>query len=209
MENSQCKICRRAGEKLFLKGERCFTPKCGMVSKPYAPGIHGKSGGKKGGRRGASEYGAQLRNKQAVKFSYGLKERQFVNYIKESLKKKGVASLELMKLLESRLDNVVYRLGFASNRASARQLVSHGHITINGKRVNIPSYNVKIGDKIGVRVGSVTKGPFVGLDDKWKKFEPPAWLALDKEKKEGSVISEAAPEDIRFNIDSIIELYSR
>ncbi len=180
-----------------------------MVVKPYAPGIHGKGGAKKGGRRGASEYGTQLRNKQAVKFSYGLRERQFVNYIKESLKKKGVASSELMKLLESRLDNVVYRLGFASNRAGARQLVSHGHIIVNGKRINTPSYSVKIGDKIGVREGSVLKGPFIGLDDKWKKFESPAWLSLDKEKKEGSVISGAAPEEIKFNINSIIELYSR
>jgi len=157
MENSQCKICRRAGAKLFLKGERCITPKCAMVTKPYTPGALGKSGGKRKGRRGSSEYGTQLRDKQVVKFSYGLRERQFVNYVKEASKKKGVASLELVKLLESRLDNVVYRLGFTSNRASSRQLVSHGHITINGRRNNIPSYRVKTGDLIGIRGGSVGK----------------------------------------------------
>ncbi|PIR57907.1 MAG: 30S ribosomal protein S4 [Parcubacteria group bacterium CG10_big_fil_rev_8_21_14_0_10_38_31] len=209
MENSQCKICRRAGAKLFLKGERCITPKCAMVTKPYTPGALGKSGGKRKGRRGSSEYGTQLRDKQVVKFSYGLRERQFVNYVKEASKKKGVASLELVKLLESRLDNVVYRLGFTSNRASSRQLVSHGHITINGRRNNIPSYRVKTGDLIGIRGGSVGKGPFEGLADRWQKFESPTWLTLDKEKKEAIVTGDAVSDDTRFNFNSIIELYSR
>ena len=209
MENSQCKTCRRAGAKLFLKGDRCITPKCAMVTKPYAPGIHGKGGGKRKGRRGSSEYGTQLRDKQVVKFSYGLRERQFVNYVKEASKKKGVASSELVKLLESRLDNVVFRLGFASNRASSRQLVSHGHITVNGRRNNIPSYMVKIGDKIGVRAGSALKGPFEDLDARWQKFEAPTWLSLDKVKKEATVTADAASDDTRFNFNSIIELYSR
>ncbi|MCR4283920.1 MAG: 30S ribosomal protein S4 [Parcubacteria group bacterium] len=209
MENSQCKTCRRAGAKLFLKGERCVTPKCAMTTKPYAPGALGKSGGKRKGRRGSSEYGTQLRDKQIVKFSYGLRERQFVNYVKEASKKKGVASLELVKLLESRLDNVVYRLGLASNRASSRQLVSHGHITVNGRRNNIPSYKVKIGDKIGIRSGSATKGIFGSLSDRWKKFEAPLWLSVDKDKKEATVIADAVSDDTRFNFNSIIELYSR
>lgn len=209
MENSQCKICRRAGAKLFLKGERCVTPKCAMVTKPYTPGALGKSGGKRKGRRGSSEYGTQLRDKQVVKFSYGLRERQFVNYVKEASSKKGIASMELVKLLESRLDNVVYRLGFTSNRASSRQLVSHGHITINGRRNNIPSYRVKIGDKIGIKERSLAKGPIGDLAERWQKFEAPTWMSLDKVKKEATIISEAVSDDTRFNFNSIIELYSR
>ncbi len=209
MENSNCKTCRRAQAKLFLKGERCATPKCAMVTKPYTPGALGKSGGKRKGRRGSSEYGIQLRDKQVVKFSYGLRERQFSNYVKEASNKKGIASMELVKLLESRLDNVIYRLGFTPNRVSSRQFVSHGHITINGRRNNIPSYRVRIGDKIGIRAGSVNKGPVADLSERWQKFEAPTWISLDKDKKEATIISEATSDDTRFNFNSIIELYSR
>jgi small subunit ribosomal protein S4 len=206
MSDSKCKICRRAGEKLFLKGEKCFS-NCTLTKKPYPPGIHGK--GFRKGRRTASEYGAQMREKQKVKFLYGLREKQFVNYVKEALKKKGAAPIQLAKLFESRLDNVAYRLGFASERSTARQMVSHGHITVNGKRVNIPSYRLKVGDKIAIRKESMGKGMFKDIDIKWKKYEPPAWLSLDKNKKQGVVKGEAVAEDQKFNLNSIIELYSR
>lgn len=184
----KCKRCRRIGEKLFLKGEKCFTPKCPLTRKPYAPGIFGKRGPKKA-RRGMSDYGVQLRDKQKTKFSYGLRERQFAIYVKEAAKKFGGNAQEfLFQFLESRLDNVVFRLGFSASRFGARQLVSHGHILVNGKKVDIPSYRIKIGDKISIRPQSVEKGIFKDIDIKIKKYNPPVWISLDKAKKEGEIV---------------------
>lgn len=179
MMDNKCKKCRRAGEKLFLKGEKCFSPKCPLTRKPYPPGIFGKSKRKRV-RRGLSEYGAQLREKQKIKFSYGLRERQFSNYLKEAT--------PLFELLESRLDNVVFRLGFSDSRLGARQIVSHGHIMVNSRKVNIPSCRLKIGDKISIRPQSANKAVFKDLDIKLKKYNPPSWIKLDKIKKEGEII---------------------
>lgn len=208
----KCKKCRRAGEKLFLKGEKCYSPKCTLVKKPYAPGIFGKSGSRKG-RRGFSEYGIQMREKQKVKFNYGLRERQFANYVSESGKKAGEDRIsKLFEFLESRLDNVIFRGGLAGSRSQARQAVSHGHISVNNRRVNIPSYRVKKGDKISIRVQSGDKGVFKDLDLKLKKFNPPSWIELDKAKKEIEISGrpELANEPgIELGLNSIIEFYSR
>lgn len=206
----KCKKCRRAGQKLFLKGEKCFTPKCAIVKKPYVPGIFGKMRGKHA-KRGASEYGAQLREKQKVKFNYGLRERQFANYIKDA-SAAGDATTKIFSFLESRLDNVVFRLGLAGSRSEARQIVSHGHIMVNGRRINIPSYRVKRGDKISIRKQSASKGIFKDLDIKLKKYNPPAWIKLDKEEKTGEII--AAPSiadepEMESSLNTIIEFYSR
>lgn len=200
MINDQCKKCRRAGQKLFLKGEKCFTPKCPVTRKPYAPGFFGKKRGKHA-KRGISEYGAQLREKQDMKFSYGLRERQFQNYIKKANSKTSLTAGRqvvsdpaaiLMELLESRLDNAVFRLGFAESRTVARQMVLHGHIKVNSRKVNIPSYGLKIGDKISIRPESVNKGVFKDIDVKLKKYNPPSWIKLDKEKKEGEILGPPA-----------------
>jgi small subunit ribosomal protein S4 len=178
MEN-KCKKCRRVGEKLFLKGEKCFTPKCPLTRKSYPPGIFGRTKGKHP-KRGISEYGAQLRERQKIKFSYGLRGRQFANYLKKPT--------PLLELLESRLDNVVFRLGFSDSRSGARQIVSHGHIMVNNRKANIPSSRLKIGDKISIRPQSAKKALFRDLDIKLKKYNPPSWIKLDKIKKEGEII---------------------
>jgi small subunit ribosomal protein S4 len=184
----KCKKCRRAGEKLFLKGEKCFGQKCPLLRKPYAPGKFGKRG-KKRPTRGLSEYGAQLREKQKMKFGYGVSERQFANYLAESKKKRRDDPQKLLnEFLELRLDNIVFRLGFSESRAGARQIVSHGHITLNGKKVNIPSMRLATGDKIGIKPQSVGKNIFKDLDIKIKKYSPPSWLGLDKERKEGEIL---------------------
>jgi small subunit ribosomal protein S4 len=188
MLDNKCKKCRRAGEKLFLKGEKCFTPKCSLTRKSYPPGIFGRAKGKHP-KRGISEYGAQMRERQKIKFSYGLRGRQFANYLKEANKKgQGDASMGLTELLESRLDNAVFRLGFSDSRSGARQIVSHGHILVNNRKVNIPSYRVKIGTKILIRPQSANKAVFKDIDIKLKKYNPPPWIKLDKTKKEGEII---------------------
>lgn len=208
MLNAKCKICRRLGQKLFLKGERCFSPKCSMVKKAYPPGIK-----KKRRSRGFSEYGKELREKQKLKFWYGLNEKQFKNYIKKTLSKRGKEDTEstLIEKLESRLDNVIFRLGFANSRFQARQMVNHGHFQVNSRKVNYPSYQVKKGDLISILPSSLGKNIFQNLKTKIKKYTPPAWLKLDKEKLEGKVISlptleEAVPP---AEISAIFEYYSR
>jgi small subunit ribosomal protein S4 len=209
MVNSKCKICRRAGVKLFLKGEKCLSPKCPMVRKPYSPGQK-----RKRRRSSLSEYGKELREKQKLKNWYNLRERQFRKYVKEALEARGKvedASALLIKTLESRLDNVVFRLGFAPSRASAQQLISHGHILVNGKLVNIASFSVKKGDKINIKPTSVKKNIFRNLTSILKKHQPPSWLELNTEKLEGKVVGfpsfeEAAPP---AEISSIFEYYSK
>lgn len=207
---SKCKVCRRAGEKLFLKGERCYTPKCAVVRKPFPPGIHGK--GLKRARRSVSEYGIQLREKQELKFLYGMRETQFKNYVKKAIDAQGVDTAEkLIALLETRLDNVVFRAGFALSRSAAKQIVGHGHIMVNGRKIDIPSHNVRKGDVITIRPQSAGKGMFKNLDIYLKKYEPPKWLKVSKDKKECEVIGMPTKDEVNINtnINLIIEFYSR
>ena len=196
MMQDKCKKCRRVGEKLFLKGERCLTPKCAMMRKPYVPGPATKSG--KTRRASTTEYGIKLRENQKVKFSYGLRTRQYQNYAKEAENSAGggnVASF-LFGLLESRLDNVIFRMGLTDSRSIARQIVTHGHIMVNGRRVDIPSYRVSIGSKISIRPQSAVKAVFKDLDVKIKKHNAPVWLKVDKIKKEGEIIGSPAVANI-------------
>ena len=209
MQNTKCKICRRLGVKLFLKGEKCFLPKCSMIRKAYPPGQKGKRR-----QKPFSEYGKELREKQKLKNLYSLKERQFQKYVKEALRARGRvedASAVLIKILESRLDNAIFRLGFASSRSLARQIISHGHILVNSRPVNIASLLVKKGDKISIKPASAKKNIFQTLSSVLKKHKSPSWLELSAEKLEGKVLDvpnleEAAPP---AEISSIFEYYSR
>ena len=211
MQNEKCKICRRLGMKLFLKGEKCLSPKCPMVKKPYPPGIKGKRRKK---MSALSEYGKELQEKQKLKIWYNLDEKQFEKYVKEVLGFRGKvedATSLLMEKLESRLDNVVFRLGFASSRIQARQLVNHGHFLVNGKKVNIPSYQLKKGDKISPHPRFLKSKFFQNLQPKLKKQKPPSWLFFNFDKLEAEVkslptIEEAAPP---AEISAIFEYYSR
>lgn len=202
------KVERRLGEKLFLKGERCIGPKCAAVRRSYPPGAHGQ---KKKARRGKSEYSQLLREKQKVRFSYGLDDKDVERYSKEAAKRAGLFSGEFLRMIESRLDNIVWRLGFAESRRSARMLVSHSHITVNGRAVNIPSFRVKRGDMVAVKESSLGSVLFAGLDTRFKKFEAPRWLNLDKNKKAGTLLVWPGIEDLRENIEfsKIKEYYSR
>jgi len=205
----RCKQCRRAGEKLFLKGDRCFTPKCAVVKRAYPPGRQGRSFGKR--RRSRSEYGQQLFEKQRVKRMYGILERQLKKYFRESESQKGDTRENLMRRLEMRLDNVVFRLGWTKSRSAARQLVGHGHLLLNGRRVTIPSCQVKVGDTI-VLLEKIKKSKLMeDLPLALKKFETPAWLNLDKEKIEGKVLHLPAAEDLGdlSPVGLIVESYSR
>jgi len=210
--DAKCRQCRRAGEKLFLKGDRCFSQKCAMVKRPYAPGLHGNQRKKGKGRRGgSSEYGRQLAEKQKLKRLYGIFERQFKKYFLEASRGKGDNRENLMKILEKRLDNVIFRLGFAKSRAAARQLLSHGHILVNGRRLNIPSYSVKVGDVLALKERIRKSRLFENLAASLKKYEAPRWLILDKEKLEAKVTIEPTAEDFGdlMNIGLIVEFYSR
>jgi small subunit ribosomal protein S4 len=203
-----CKLCRREGQKLFLKGERCFTPKCALERRAYAPGMHGRQAQF---RRRESEYGLQLREKQKARRIYGVLERQFRRYFKEAERRKGLTGVHLLIILESRLDNVVYRLGFADSRAQARQLVRHGHFDINGRKTNIPSFLVKGGDVIAVRERSKNLAYFRDLSTVMEHKVVPEWLSLDIPKMEGRVLTLPTPEDIDSSLNEplIVEYYSR
>lgn len=201
-----CKICRRLGFSV------CGREKCAFKRKPYPPGVHGRQGVGGRRRRSVSEYGSQLKEKQKVKFLYGLRERQFKNLISEAVGAKSAETgRRIIELLETRLDNAVYRLGFASSRNAARQMVGHGHIRVNGRVVDIPSYRIKIGEVITVRPQSLGRGIFRDLDLRLKKYEPPSWLGLDKDKKEASVLKLPQPDevDVGASLNSVIEFYSR
>jgi len=205
----QCKTCRRLGQKLFLKGERCFSPKCAMVKRAYAPGPQKK---RKGGS--PSGYKKSLEEKQTLKKWYGLSERQFKKYVKETLEKMGKVddvSAELIRRLERRLDNVVFRLGFAKSRTQARQLVSHGYFLINGKPVDIPSYQVKKGDVVALKENKKQKGIFRELAAQLKRHETPVWLAMEKDKLEAKSIGEPNLDEVKppAEIPLIFEFYSR
>src|SRR5690554_304565 len=203
---SVCKICRREGEKLYLKGERCYTDKCPVERRPYAPGQHGKD------RRGKlSEYGIQLREKQKVKSIYGILERQNRRYFKMATKMPGIAGENYLQLLERRLDNVVYRLGFATSRNEARQFVLHGHIQVNGRKVNIPSYLVDVEDTITVKEGSSKLPRFKEVFEINADLKVPDWLSVDMEKAEGKVLALPTRDDIDYPVEEnlIVEFYSR
>jgi len=202
------KIERRIGVKLFLKGERSLSPKSAMVKKPYPPGMHGKSKFRK-----LSEYGSQLNSKQKIKYTYRLLEKQFKAYVKEAIQSKKETGNLLVRRLEQRLDNVVYKMGLAQSRDQARQLVSHGHITVNGSKNNIPSYKVAKGDKIGVREGSKKTTYFSSLVQNWlPKHESPVWINVDKSNLTATVekLPEISDSGLELSdIQSIIEFYSR
>ena len=201
-----CRLCRREGQKLFLKGERCYTSKCALDRRAYAPGQHGQARNKK-----ASEYGKQLRTKQFARRYYGVLEGQFRHYFELAEKMPGMAGENLLKLLESRLDNVVYRLGFASSRAEARQLVTHGHYTVNGRKVNIPSYLVKPGQVIAIKEGSRQLEKMKAILEANAARPVPQWLELNRDKAEAKVVALANREDIDLPIEEtlIVELYSK
>lgn len=203
-----CKLCRREGEKLFLKGERCFTPKCAFERRSYAPGVHGRQAQY---RRKESDYALQLRAKQKARRVYGIYERQFRRYFREAQRQKGLTGVNLLILLESRLDNVVYRLGLASSRAQARQLVQHGHFDINGRKTNIPSYLVKPEDIIAVRDSSRGNGHFKEVAQIIDESQVPGWLSLDLANLTGKVVDLPSRDDIDISLDEhlIVEYYSR
>ena len=198
-----CRQCRREGQKLFLKGDRCYTQKCALECRGYAPGQHGQ------GRSKTSEYGSQLREKQKVRRYYGVLEKQFRSYFAMAEKRQGITGENLLKLLESRLDNVVYRLGIAPSRAAARQLVSHRHITVNGNVVNIPSYSLKVGDVVAVREKS--KSLEVITESLAGKRNRYPWLEWDGATMSGRFLQKPEREDIPENIKEqlIVELYSK
>lgn len=200
-----CRLCRREGQKLFLKGERCYTAKCSINKRPYAPGQHGQ------GRKKLSEYGIQLREKQKARRYYGVLESQFEKYFEMASKKKGITGDNLLQILESRLDNVIFRLGFASSRPEARQLVRHGHFEVNGKKVDIPSYLTKVSDIITIREGSMESSKIKAVLESTASKIVPKWLDLNKDTLEAKIVSLAAREDIDLPIEEhlIVELYSK
>ena len=191
--------------KLFLKGERCFTDHCSIERRNYPPGQHGQA------RPKFSDYGMQLREKQKVRRIYGVLESQFRKTVDDADRMKGVKGENLMALLERRLDNVVYRVGFVTSRAEGRQLVGHGHFTVNGRRVDIPSYRVRVGDVVGLTDRGVKAARIEGALDSMEARSLPSWLSLDKEKKAGEVIADPVREEITLPIQEqlIIEFYSR
>ncbi len=201
---SVCRLCRREGMKLFLKGDRCYTDKCAITRRNYAPGQHGQS------RKKVTEYGMQLREKQKVRRFYGISELQMAKYFSMADKMKGITGENLLKILELRMDNVVYRMGFASSRAEARQLVTHGHFMVNGKKVDIPSVLLSVGDVIEIKDRS--KG-----SEKIKELianhngNTVKWISVDIEQFKGSIIAEPTREDIDIPVEEhlIVELYSK
>lgn len=201
--DADCRLCRREGTKLFLKGERCTSKKCAIEKRPGNPGMHPNT------RKKPTEYLVQLREKQKVKRAYGLLEKQFRGYYTEAARRKGKTGEVMLSLLERRLDNVVYRLGLGASRAQARQIVNHTHILVNGKCVNIPSYEVKLGDVISVKEKSAKSAMFAAIKD--AKVIVPKWLEFDSAKLSGKVVALPARDDIDLTIAEhlIIELYSK
>ena len=200
-----CRQCRREGQKLFLKGERCYTDKCAIARRAYAPGQHGQ------GRKKTSEYGLQLRAKQKARRFYGVLESQFAKYFDMAERKPGMTGENLLRILESRMDNVVYRVGFAASRKEARQLVRHGHYTVNGKKMDIPSYLLKAGDVIAVAGKSKNSDKIKAVVETNGARPVPKWLDVDKDKLEARVIQLPNREDIDLDVEErlIVELYSK
>ena len=204
-KDEQCRRCRREGQKLFLKGERCYTDKCSISRRNYAPGQHGQK------RAKLSEYGTQLREKQKTKAYYGVGEKQFRKYFEMASNKKGVTGENLLQILESRLDNVVYRLGFGTSRAQARQFVNHGQFEVNGKKVDIPSYLVKVGDVVAVREIRKDNGTIKLSAEENASRLVPTWLEKDADKLSGKVLAISSKEEIDYPVEEhlIVELYSK
>ena len=200
-----CRLCRREGKKLFLKGDRCYSEKCAIARRPFAPGQHGQ------GRAKTKEYGLMLREKQMTKRFYGLSESQFRKYFEMATKKDGVVGENLLILLETRLDNVVYRLGLAMSRAEARQLVRHAHFSVNGKKVNIPSYLVKAGDVIAVRENSRSSDKIKAVIEANASKPMPGWLEFNASAYEGKLVAMPTRADIDLPVEEhlIVELYSK
>jgi small subunit ribosomal protein S4 len=204
-----CRLCRREGEKLFLKGNRCFTAKCSFDKRSYAPGAHGKTS--QFAKKRESDFTRQLRAKQKARRVYGLYERQFHRYYTVALQRRGLTGLNLLQILESRFDNVIFRLGFAANRAEARMLVSHGHFSVNGRRTDIPSMILKSGDCVTIRDGSRSATYFKDLAALAEDRNVPAWLSRDLKNLTGTVIRIPERSEIDGNLSeqSIVEFYSR
>lgn len=200
-----CRLCRRNGAKLFLKGDRCYTVKCALEKRNYAPGQHGQQ------RKKLSNYGVQLREKQKLRRIYGLNERQFRNYFHMAAREEGVTGDNFLRILERRLDNVIFRMGIAASRSQARQLVRHGHVRVNGRKVNIPSFLVKPDEMISLKETTASKPFIVDALEQAKNKKAPAWLEVNYEKIEAKVVSLPAREDIDSQIDEllVVEHYSR
>ena len=204
-----CRLCRREGEKLFLKGERCYTPKCAFEKRPYAPGMHGKMNAARPARQSA--YGKQLRAKQKARRVYGIYERQFRRFYSQAVAMRGQTGTNLLSILETRLGNVVYRLGFASSRPQARILVSHGHFLVNGQRADIPSYGISVDDVISVKESSKTNAFFRNLREEAEGRTVPTWLARDLTNLTGRMLRTPERSEIDGNLNEqlIVEYYSR
>lgn len=203
--DASCRLCRREGEKLFLKGERCYTNKCSISKRVYAPGQHGQQ------KKKMSEYGIQLREKQKARRFYGILESQFRKYFDMASKKKGITGENLLQILETRLDNTVYRLGLATSRPEARQLVTHGHFTVNGQKLDIPSYLIKVGDVIAVREKSKNSPKVKAIGEITGSKVIPNWLEFNPDELTGKVVALPGREDIDLPIREhlIVELYSK
>jgi len=204
-----CKLCRREGEKLFLKGTRCYTPKCAIERRSYPPGMHGK--GAQFRRKRESDYNRQMRAKQKARRMYGMLERQFHRYYEVSLRRRGLTGLNLLQILESRLDNVIFRLGYGSDRAEARLLVTHGHFSVNSRRTDVPSMLLQPGDVVTVREGSRSRTYFKDLPAIAEERNVPAWLSRDLKTLSGTVVRlpERAEIDSNLQEQLIVEYYSR
>ena len=200
-----CKFCRREGKKLYLKGDRCLTDKCAVSRRATVPGQHGA------GRKNVKEYGMQLREKQTARRYYGVQEKQFKKYYVAADKKEGIAGENLLSILETRFDNAVYRMGMASSRKEARQLVRHGHFTLNGKKADIPSILLRVGDVIAVKEKSLSSDKIKGLVEAMADVNAPKWLEVNKEAVSAKVVAVPARDDVdfEFNEQLIIELYSK
>jgi small subunit ribosomal protein S4 len=202
---SVCRICRREGAKLFFKGTRCYTKKCSFERRPTPPGQHGVR------RRKVGEYGLQLREKQKVRKTYGVLERQFRNYFVEAESRPGVTGETLLRFLEQRLDNVVYRMGFAPSRPAARQLVGHGHFSVNGRAVTVPSYQLKPGDRVEVRESHRSREPFKVAKETLRSHQPPEWLTIDAAKLAGTIVDQPRRDQMPLDLNEqlVVEYYSR
>ncbi len=203
MFNTKEKQERSLGTKLFLKAERCNSPKCVTVRRPQRPGLHGKA------YKMLSEFGQQLKEKQKIRFTYGIREAQMELVFKKASKNPGVTGEMIISILERRLDNAVYRLGIAPSRSVGRQLVGHGHILVNGRKVTIPSYQVRVGDTITIRPQSNDHLLLKDLGERLKKYEPPVWLVLDLVKLEGKVLSAPKDFEIPFDVNMVVDYYSK
>ncbi len=202
----QCRLCRREGAKLFLKSERCYSRKCAFDRRPFPPGQHGQATTNK-----VKEYGVQLREKQKMRRIYGVREKQFRLYLAEAIRRRGVTGESLLQIVESRLDNIVYRLGLAGSRAMARQLVSHGHVTVNGRKSNTASHLLKPGDMVGVKEASRSLPPIVKSLETSAGARMPVWLELNPLERNGKILSVPSRDEIDTQVDEtlIVEFYSR